>query len=79
MSAPTSCGLTVLRARGRRLCKVIRPDGEMVDYDQVKLVDIEPLDVVDLLALHGLLHRLGRRRDCCVVRGALADPSRMRD
>jgi hypothetical protein len=77
MSAPTSCGLTVLRARGRRLCKVIHPDSAVVDYDQAKLFDLEPLDLADLLALHDLLHRLGRRRDCCVVRGAVADPARM--
>jgi hypothetical protein len=76
MSAPTSCGLTVLRARGRRLCKVIHPDGAVVDYDQAKLFDLEPVDLADLLALHDLLHRLGRRRDCCIVRGAVADPMR---
>jgi hypothetical protein len=77
MSAPTSCGLTMLRARGRRLCKVIHPDDAVVDYDQAKLFDLEPVDLADLLALHDLLHRLGRRRDCCVVRGAVADPTRM--
>ncbi len=82
MTVPTrsslGCGVTVVRARGRRLCKVVRPDGEVVDYDRVKLVDLEPVDIPGLHALHELLLRLSTRRDCCIVRGAVANPSRVR-
>ena len=82
MTVPTrsflGCGVTVLVARGRRLCKVVRPDGEVVDYDRVRLVDLEPLDLPGLPALHDLLLRLSTRRDCCIVRGAVADPARVR-
>ena len=76
--APLGCGATVLRAHDRRLCKVVRPNGEVVDYEGVKRVDLEPLDLSGLTALHDLLLRLAWRRDCCVVRGAVADPARVR-
>ncbi len=76
--SPLGCGVTVLRARGGRLCKVVRPDGEVVDYDRVKRVDLDPFDLSGLSALYDLLLGLGGRRDCCVVRGAVADPARVR-
>ena len=82
MTGPTrstlGCGVTVLRARGRRLCKVVRPDGEVVDYDRVKRVDLHPLDLSGLPALHDLLLRLGGRRGCCGVPGGVAGPTRVR-
>ena len=78
ISSPPSCGVTVLRTHDRRLCKVVRPDGEVVDYDRVKRFNLDPLDLSGLPALYDLLLRLGERRDCCVVRGAVADPARVR-
>jgi len=74
----TGCALTVVRARGRRLCKVIRLDGEVIGYDRARRVDLHPLDLLDLDALHALLRRLGDRRDCCILRGAAADPAQVR-
>lgn len=73
----TGCALTIVRARGRRLCKIIRPGGEVLAYDSAKRVDMAPVDLPDLAGLHALLLRLGQRSDCCIVRGAVADPDRV--
>lgn len=61
--------LTILRARSRRLAKLVHPDGTMDGYDLARTVDLIPHPVADLPALHRLLIRLGDRRDCAIVRG----------
>ena len=66
--------ITILRARVRRLAKLIRADGTIVDYDKPRIFDLIEIAVADIDALDRLLRRLERRRDCCVVRGAIADP-----
>jgi hypothetical protein len=66
--------LTVIRARGRRLAKLIRTDGSIEAYDDAKHFDLFTMRVADLDAVYRLLHRLLYRSDCAVVRGAIADP-----
>ena len=68
--------LTVIRARGRRLAKVIRADGAVVSYDDAKHFDLFSMPVQDLEGLHRLLQRLLHRPDCAVVRGEIVDPNR---
>jgi len=68
--------VTVLRAHGRRLAKLVQPGGEVEDYDQAKLFDMAELPVPDLDALEGLLRELQARPDRAVVRGAVLDPTR---
>ena len=70
--------LTVIRARGRRLAKLIRADGTVEGYDDAKHFDLFTVPVQDLAALHRLLRHLLPRADCAVVRGAIADPARVR-
>ncbi len=70
--------LTVLRARGRRLAKLLRPDGTIEGYDQAKHFDLFTVAVSDLDRLETLLLRLLCRPDCAVVRGAVLDPARTR-
>ena len=64
-------GLTIIRAAGKRLTKLHRPE-QSVGYDGVFLV--EPRAVVDLEGIRDLSGRitaLGSRRDCAVVRGGV--------
>lgn len=70
--------LTVIRARGRRLAKLIRANGTVEGYDNSKHFDLFTVSVVDLRALNRLLLQLLHRADCAVVRGAIADPVRVR-
>jgi hypothetical protein len=70
--------LTVIRAHSRRLAKLIRADGTIEDYDEAKHFDLFSCAVGDLADVHRLLHHLLRRADCAVVRGAIADPARVR-
>lgn len=63
--------LTVLRARGRRLAKLVQADGAIVGYDSAKHYDAATVAVQDLAHLHRLLRTLETRPDCCIVRGAL--------
>ena len=70
--------LTLLRSRGRRLCKVIAAGGEIHGYADAKTFDLTERTFSDLAALHGLLCELSERRDCCVVRGGIADRGRTR-
>ncbi|MBX6747466.1 MAG: hypothetical protein IRY87_36005, partial [Acetobacteraceae bacterium] len=59
MSAlPTTCGLTVLHARGRRLCKTIRADGTLIPYDSARTFDLHHEPLADLAGLADLLRRL---------------------
>jgi hypothetical protein len=73
-----ACALTVLRARGRRLCKAVLPDGTVLQYDQAKRFDLHARPVAGLSDLERLLERLMRLPGCAVVRGAPADPDRTR-
>jgi hypothetical protein len=68
--------ITVIRARGRRLAKLIEPDGTIVGYDSARTFDMTEQPVADLDTLRALLDRLLCRPDCAVVRGAIADPAR---
>jgi len=70
--------ITILRARrGRRLAKLIRVGRTVEDYDSAFRFDLIERAVADLDGLHRLLLRLLHRPDCCVVRGAPADPARV--
>lgn len=70
--------LTVLRARGRRLAKLVHPGGVVDGYDATRTFDLAAVDVPDLDALRALLGKLLPNRDCAVVRGAILDPRRTR-
>jgi hypothetical protein len=70
--------ITVLRARGRRLAKLVRPSGLIEDYDQVRTVDLFDRQLEGLAELAGLLRALEDRPDCCIVRGAILDRHRVR-
>ena len=69
--------ITVIRARrGKRLAKIIRPDG-ITDYDAAFHYDLFERRVFDLDAIHRLLTVLLHRPDCAVVRGVPLDADRM--
>jgi hypothetical protein len=68
--------ITVLRARGRRLAKLICADGKVVGYDAARTFDLFEVPVVDLAAVRQLVLRLMQRPDCCIVRGVPVDPAR---
>ena len=70
--------VTILRARGRRLAKTIRPDA-IAAYDAAKLFDLHARPAADLADLARLLLPLAARPDCCIVRAAVADPGRTRN
>lgn len=63
--------LTVLRARGRRLAKLLHRDGRVEGYDSAKTMDAFTMPVPDLAGILSLLQRLLTRPDCCVIRGEL--------
>lgn len=65
--------LTVLRARNRRLAKLVRADGELVDYDSARTYDAAECPVLHLDELAERLRVLTHRRDRCLVRGGLID------
>ena len=70
--------ITVLRARGRRLAKLVHPDGAVDGYDSARTYDLLAPAAPDLDALAGLLAELLPRQDCAVVRGAIIDTARTR-
>jgi hypothetical protein len=70
--------ITVIRARGRRLSKLIDATGSVENYDAARTFDISEVPVVDLPALERLLWQLLRRSDCAIVRGGIANPIRIR-
>lgn len=70
--------ITVLRARSRRLAKLIGRDGTIADYDSAKHFDLTEITVDGLDHLEEDLRRLLRQPDRCVVRGQIADPGRTR-
>lgn len=66
--------VTILRARGRRLAKLILPDGTIRPYDSARSFDMATRAVADLAALGALLECLLPRPDCAVVRGQPIGP-----
>lgn len=72
------CSITVLRARGRRLAKVIGRDNTITAYDAAKHFDITEIPVDGLDHLEEDLRRLLHQPDRCVVRGGVADIGRAR-
>jgi len=70
--------LTVLRARGRRLAKLITADGTVVAYDAPKIFDLHEHPVTDVGQLEEALCELLARPDLAIVRGAVAVPTRTR-
>ena len=73
MSADT---ITVVRARGRRLAKRVRADGQIDAYDSARTYDMFTRSVRDLDDLAHILATLLPRPDCAVVRGHIIDPAR---
>ena len=69
MTAAGGDAITILRARGRRLAKMIAADGTVTGYDLAKTFDLIPHPVADLAAIERLLLRLLDRPDCAIVRG----------
>lgn len=68
--------ITVLRAPGRRLAKLIARDGGIVDYDATRLFDLNEIPVDGLDHLEEDLRRLLHQPDRCIVRGRIAETSR---
>jgi hypothetical protein len=77
MNAP-GCALSIVRARGRRPAKPVRPDRVVSGYDLARTLDLHHRDLVGPADLHRLRHRLLPRPDCGVVPGIVADPARTR-
>ena len=73
--APTDT-VTIVRARGRRLAKLILGNGNVIGYDAARIVDLFEHPTANLEDLAGLLRTLAERRDCCLVRATIADPVR---
>lgn len=70
--------LTTIRARNRRLAKLVHADGKVDDYDRARTFDLTEHAVADLNALAKLLAALLPRWDIAVVRGAPVHPDRSR-
>ena len=68
--------ITILRAPFRRLAKLIRADGSFVAYDAARTFELVEVTIRDLDHLAAILGKLLGRPDCCIVRGAVADPAR---
>jgi len=68
---PYSESVTILRARNKRLAKLIDKDGKIIAYDKARTFDGQTVNVDNLLRLRALLHILLRKPDRCIVRGAL--------
>ena len=73
-----ACGMTLLRSRTRRLAKLWRADGACDGYDLARTFDVAPVSLDGLDALAALLTRLAHQPGRCIVRGAVADPARVR-
>lgn len=70
--------IMIVRARRRRLAKLVRGGGIIEGYDSARTIDLDAVEIDGLAALGPLLSRLLRRPDCAVVRGTIADPARSR-
>jgi hypothetical protein len=66
----------VLRARSRRLAKLIGRDGVIESYDDAKHFDMTEIPVDGLDHLEDDLRRLLHQPDHCIVRGQIADDVR---
>ena len=71
MTARVPDTMTVLHACGRRLAKLLHPDGRVDGYDRTRNLDVYTVPVADLADLLTLLRRLLARSECCVIRGEL--------
>jgi hypothetical protein len=69
--------ITVLRARGRRLAKLVGRDGRIVSYDEAKHFDLSEIPVDGLDHFEQDLRRLLHQPNRCIVRGGIADPGRV--
>jgi hypothetical protein len=72
----TADTLTILRSRGRWLAKLVRTDRTIEGYDRARRFDLITVAVQGLDGLGGILRSLMGRPECCIVRGAVIDPSR---
>jgi len=73
------CGATIVETASPALifAKRWRADGTCADYDRARTVNLTPAPTADLGELARLLEHLAGRPRCCIVRGAIADPSRV--
>jgi len=63
--------LTVLHAPGRRLAKLLHPDGRAEGYDRTRTLDAYTVPVADLAGILALLQRVLVQPECCIIRGEL--------
>ena len=68
--------ITILRARRRRLAKLVHADGRIESYNSARTFDLISRPVADLAALADLLRKLLPRWDMAVVRGDILDFAR---
>ena len=78
LTGPSRETLTIARAHGRRLAKLIHPDGRIEGYDAARTFTLTEAPVRDLADLARVLRDLLSRPDCAVVRGAVRDAARTR-
>ncbi len=70
--------LTILQcAEGLRLCKLVRKDGKISDYDSAKYFSAAEVSVHDLTSLGQRLRAIQNKPRCCVVRGSLVNGPRV--
>ena len=61
--------VTILRARGKRMVKVLTANGGKRSYDHAAEFEVERRKVTDFESLAALLFELEKRRDSCIIRG----------
>lgn len=71
-----TCCITIIRAHGRRLAKLVNVDSSIIDFDNVMCFNLIDAPIADLAALYALLERLQSRQDCAIVRGSITRPFR---
>jgi hypothetical protein len=76
---PAPCGATIIEAAAPSLilAKRWRSDGTCDDYARARSIHLRPVALPDFAALVDLLRVLADRPRCAIVRGAVADPSRV--
>ena len=70
--------ITILRARNRRLAKLVHANGRVEGYNSARTFDMTVHPVTGLAALTDLLGKLLPCWDMAVVRGDILDPARTR-
>ncbi|MXP65629.1 hypothetical protein E0493_19965 [Roseomonas sp. M0104] len=70
--------LTLATADGCWLCKSWYKDGRVEGYASARLFDLSTILVLNLMTLERLLRDLIKRRNTCVLRGAVIDPQKTR-